>query len=90
VREAGEADSPHMATACGLCDRRARVILVDPSHDTAHEMGSTVLHEMLHAAWPLNRVHDNEHEEHVVGALERRLWPVLVAHGLRWPERKRR
>lgn len=76
--------------ACGICDRRGRAILVDPSHETEHDMGSTVLHEMMHAAWPLSRPHDNDLEERVVSALEQRLWPVLVAHGLQWPERGRR
>ena len=90
VREATDADSAYMIGACGRCLRDRRTILVDPTHETDHVMGSTVLHEMMHAAWPLARSHDMAEEERVVRALEQRLWPVLVAHGLQWPERKRR
>jgi hypothetical protein len=91
VRVATEAEASFMRGACGICNRRARAIFVDPTMDGGdHEIGSTVLHEMMHAAWPLRRLHDNEEEERVVRALEQRLWPVLVANGLRWPERGRR
>lgn len=89
VRLVGDHDTPEIHGNCGVCLLTTRTILVDPTAHEGADVGSTVLHELLHAAWPgpATRERDPE-EERIVAALEARLWPVLAAHGLRWPERK--
>lgn len=93
VREATESDTGLMEGAMGRCLRRGphrRIILIDPTIDTEFERDSTIFHEVLHAAWPGGGGYESGEEERVVTALEKRLWPLLAAHGLRWPEQRKR
>lgn len=93
VREASDADTPLMEGSAAVCLRDGRrIILVDPSLDTDFERNSAVFHEMLHAAFPGGEAYvGSDEEERIVMALEKRLYPLLAAHGLQWPApRKRR
>lgn len=66
----------------GMCRRHQHRILID-SHQAEAEQVSTLLHEVLHAAWP-QRVVESEHEEQIVARLEQRLRGVCCfAEGCR-------
>lgn len=86
VRDATDSDTDYMVGNMGRCFIKERVILVDP---WSTEADSTILHEILHAAMPSGLV-EYETEEKIVATLEKRLWPLLAAHGLRWPDPKGR
>lgn len=62
--------------ALGRCLRRTRVIRLEASQ-SEDEMESTLLHELLHAAWPRG-VCDPEIEERIIRRLEPRLHPILT------------
>lgn len=98
VRLATEEETPLLKKNLGRTIRYEksaggpRLILIDESIDSAFNRDSTVFHEILHAAWPGGIISvEGRSEEEIVSALEKRLYPLLAAHGLRWPEpRKKR
>lgn len=87
VRLATEDQTDEIKGACGACLTDRRIILIDPSVEYARDIHSTVWHELLHASFPRgNRPANDPEEERIVSAIEKRLWPILAANGLRWPE----
>lgn len=63
----------------GECNHTDRLIKIDVSHGYLQAV-ETLLHEILHAIWAMNNIHEVEHptEEFVVGSLASGLTQVLL------------